>query len=172
MKPKTTDGQITIYEDPRLADVGLPIEVIETILAELLSGSSMKEISKNLSLPMDEIERTREEYAKSTLRDIRTWYSLAFLKKTSELVFKALNQIETTLSEAEAKDAAVILTKLHDRQLLIQGQLETMTESEVQGSEEEIRARIQKIEDSLKKERMFDKAEDAQFEEEIDVKSE
>jgi DNA-binding transcriptional MerR regulator len=167
MNRRTIEGQMTVYEDPRCSDSGLPIEVIEAILASLLTGEKPRQIAKKLSLPREQIERVREEYARMALKDVRTWHGLAFLEKSWKIIYKALEQIEQSIHEAKAKDAVAIVTKLYDKQLLAQAQLEVSTEGDVEGSDDEIRARIQKIEDSLRRERMFG-VEDAEFEETVD----
>lgn len=171
MNQKTIEGQMTLYKDPRLSDSGLNVEIVEAILAAMLSGEKVHEIAKKLSIPRKEIEQVREEYAQMTLKDIRAWHSLGFINKSWELIWKAFDQIKTQLSEANAKDAATILSKLHDKQLVAQEQLEISTQAEVEGSDDEIKARILKIEKSLRKERMFD-VEDAEFEETADEPTE
>jgi len=152
MQRKANEGQIAIYKDPRRIGQSYIPEVIEEILAQLLSGEKPSEIAKKLQVRLSDIEELRDRYSGQALHQVRVWHSLVFLEQAWQIIFQGLQQVKKELGQASAKEATDIVAKFYDKQQIARTELELESEPEVNISKEKLLERIRDIEYRLKRE--------------------
>ena len=153
MNNKAIEGQLAFKDNPGKAQEGLiDPEAIETILGLLMSGEKPYSIAKRMNVTMTDIEKIRSLSANVTLQQVRTWHNQAFIGKTWEVIHAAMNRIAATIDEASAVEAANIVTKLYDKQLLSRIELAASLEPHAEDSEEDMQDQIRKWDNQLREE--------------------